>query len=203
MLNYKAEKIIICHVLCLSTYLEIKGMTFDQVHDRSWYTIGCKEHLCKVWWKSIHRQLNYRTEGQRQTTPGESDPYNVCATMFHWWHKSDQFRNLINYPRTDGSSRNLQSANLSVYLYISVSNSLILIVSRLQYPCKRWYAYNHQDMILNAQYYTKRGSHHVSMLRTGGNFDENVACSIFDRRVWQTWQQTKWFPSFYFFVAGI
>ena len=49
--------------LYLSHDIVKRDMTLSQGHDTS---IIYKEHLCKVWWKSIHlsRQLNNKVEGK-------------------------------------------------------------------------------------------------------------------------------------------
>ena len=47
--------------LCLSDDLELRVLVLSQDHDTP---LHYKEHMCKVWWKSIRRQLNYKAKGK-------------------------------------------------------------------------------------------------------------------------------------------
>ena len=59
------------------------------------HCLVAKEHLCKVWWKSIHRQLNDKAEGKVSLPDRRTDrhqtQWSICVAMLSRWHTKTVF----------------------------------------------------------------------------------------------------------------
>ena len=66
---------------------EINLCLSDDVGIRKLIVPGYKEHLFKVWWKSIHRQLNHKTQGKISIWWPWNKRYDLWSKS---WHSSSQ-----------------------------------------------------------------------------------------------------------------